>query len=61
VAPVGGGVRAAAAAVGAVDAGGGDALFEGFGELPECAVVFGRRRELSLQVISITWSTTLSL
>ena len=27
---------------------GEDALFAGLGELPECAVVFGRRRELSL-------------
>ncbi|RCV27363.1 hypothetical protein SEVIR_5G322200v4 [Setaria viridis] len=28
---------------------GEDALFAGLGELPECAVVFGRRRELSLE------------
>jgi hypothetical protein len=27
---------------------GEDALFAGLGELPECAVVFGRRRELAL-------------
>ena len=27
---------------------GEDALFAGLGELPECAIVFGRRRDLAL-------------